>query len=58
MKMYPQLTRDYIRDGISYVNLAMLQHVIPPYRSGEKGEKGKSGKGAKPFKHIDEILFG
>jgi hypothetical protein len=59
MKMYPQLSREYIRDGISYVNLVMLQNVIPPYRSGEKsGKIGKQGKSGKPIKHIDEILFG
>ena len=62
MKMYPQLTREYIRDGISYVNLVMLQHVIPPYRTsdnkGKLGKPGKQGKSGKPIKHIDEILMG
>jgi hypothetical protein len=57
MKMYPQLTREYIRDGISYVNLVMLQNVIPPYRTAEKGQKGERAKG-KPINHIDDILFG
>ena len=65
MKMYPQLTREYIRDGISYANLVLLQSVIPPYRSKDiKGGKGfKESKGFKdsnwkPEKHIDEFLFG
>ena len=61
MKMYPQLTREYIRDGISYVNLVMLQSVIPPYRTDKRtGAKGKASgrtKG-KPMTHIDEFLLG
>jgi len=58
MKMYPQLTREYIRDGISYVNLVMLQNVIPPYRTKEAtGPKGTRMTKGKPIKHIDEFLF-
>ena len=71
MKMYPQLTREYIRDGISYVNLVMLQNVIPPYRTKDskdskiqKFNDSKTSKG-KPIprtlaqvKHVDDILMG
>ena len=56
MKMYPQLTREYIRDGISYNNLVMLQSVIPPYRTDKKSPRPM--KGGKAIKHIDEIIFG
>jgi len=56
MKMYPQLTREYIRDGISYVNLVMLQNVIPPYRTKKTG--GTVETKGKAVRHIDEILFG
>jgi len=56
MKMYPQLTREYIRDGISYANLVMLQNVIPPYRTG--GTVGTKGTKGKPVKHIDDFIFG
>ena len=59
MKMYPQLTREYIRDGISYVNLVMLQNVIPPYRTKKAGGTAETkGTKGKPTRHIDEILFG
>ena len=58
MKMYPQLTREYIRDGISYVNLVMLQNVIPPYRTKDTvGPKGTKMTKEKTIKHIDEFLL-
>lgn len=63
MKMYPQLSREYIRDGISYVNLAMLQNVIPPFRTDDKNKKKKGKqpnipeKEMKEIVHIDQLLL-
>lgn len=54
MKMYPQLTRAYIRDGVSYANLVMLQNAIPPYR---KSDSHQSPKTDQPPRHIDDILM-
>jgi hypothetical protein len=61
MKMYPQLTREYIRDGISYVNLVMLQNVIPPYRKSDGKtssitEKERKHREKRKPRHIEEIL--
>ena len=61
LKSFPQFTREYIRDGISYVNLCLLQLSIPPYRGlDEKGVKGKGEKEKKnrldEFKHANEVF--
>jgi hypothetical protein len=67
MKSFPQFTRDYIRDGISYANLLLLQLSIPPYRgldekgAGKKGKKGSkgpkgTGNGLSGFRHVNELF--
>lgn len=67
MKAFPNLSREYIRSGISYENLIMLLSVIPPYRGNEEGEaksnskKGKSnGKKSsigEDIKHWEQFNF-
>jgi hypothetical protein len=61
LKSFPQFTREYIRDGISYANLLLLQLSIPPYRSLEgkhekKKDKKKKTKGLSEFKHANELF--
>lgn len=41
MKAFPQFTREYIRTGISYINLIYLLKTIAPYRKDGKEDKGK-----------------
>ena len=61
LKSFPQFTRDYVRDGISYANLHLLQASIPPFRGLEdKGKKGGSGQTEKvdigKLKHANEVF--
>lgn len=63
LKSFPQFTREYLRNGISYVNLVLLQASIPPYRGYEdedkdknkkRGHKKKTGRG-KIKKSVEEL---
>jgi hypothetical protein len=62
LKAFPQFTREYVRDGISYLNLTLLMASIPPYRGieDEKGEKGRTGERMNgrtgKFKHANEVF--
>jgi hypothetical protein len=66
LKAFPQMTPDYVRNGISYMNLILLQAAIPPYRSHEEGKKGRKGEekngksdkkfNFKAFKHANELF--
>ncbi|GEM_PF-5709984 len=45
MKAFPQFTRDYLMEEISYENLMYLLSVIPPYRGLEDNKGNKSTTG-------------
>jgi hypothetical protein len=44
LKSFPQFTFDYILDGISYLNLTLLQASLPPYRGMDDERKAGSRK--------------
>jgi hypothetical protein len=62
LKAFPQFTREYIRDGISYLNLLLLQLSVPPYRGIEDGKiedgekKGKAKTQKMKIEHANQIF--
>jgi hypothetical protein len=56
LQLFPQFTREYVRDGVSYANLLLLQLSRPPYRGVEdKGGKRKVERVDK-FKHANQLF--
>lgn len=59
LKTFPQFSRDFIRNELSYESLMYMISTIPPYRGIDSNEgNNKSPVRKKDYKNFNQFIFG